>query len=98
MGKILVIGSTGRVGVATMEQLAQRGLSVRAVARQPGRIPVFDGVERVRFDYLDPSTFDPALEDVERLFLMVPPGASAALDALGPFLDHALPIAKKIVL
>jgi uncharacterized protein YbjT (DUF2867 family) len=98
MGKVLVIGSTGRVGAVVMELLAQQGVPVRAVSRRPDRLPAIEGVERVPFDFHNPATFDPALEGIERVFLMTPPGVSAVIEGLSPILERAFPVAQKIVL
>ena len=69
MNKILVIGSSGNVGRALVEELARRGEQVRAATRNPSKMDAPAGVEPVRFDYADPTTFAPALEGSDRVFL-----------------------------
>ncbi|WP_043629821.1 NAD(P)H-binding protein [Nonomuraea candida] len=70
MGKILVTGATGNVGRHVVTQLARAGLEVRALARRPERVPA--GVEAVQGDLTVPETLEPALKDVESVFLLWP--------------------------
>jgi uncharacterized protein YbjT (DUF2867 family) len=69
---ILVIGSTGNVGRHVVTQLTERGLPVRALARQPERAGLPDGVEVVRGDLSDLDSLDAALRGVDSVFLMWP--------------------------
>ena len=55
MNKILVIGSSGNVGRALVEELARNGERVRAATRNPSKMDAPAGVEPVRFDYADPQ-------------------------------------------
>ncbi|MEV4807662.1 NAD(P)H-binding protein [Nonomuraea sp. NPDC049421] len=70
MGKILVTGATGNVGSHVVSQLAEAGLDVRAFARRPERVPA--GVEAVQGDLTTPGSLEPALKDVESVFLLWP--------------------------
>ncbi len=70
MTNILVTGATGTIGKETVRALASRGLSVRVGLREPGRAPA--GVEAVRLDWADPSSFDGALAGIDRVFLLTP--------------------------
>jgi uncharacterized protein YbjT (DUF2867 family) len=70
MGKILVTGATGNVGRHVVSQLAEAGLDVRALVRDPGRARL--PVETVRGDLTVPETLHPALADVESVFLLWP--------------------------
>ncbi|TMR95289.1 NAD(P)H-binding protein [Nonomuraea basaltis] len=70
MGKILVTGATGNVGRHVVSQLAEAGLEVRALVRDPGRARL--PVEMARGDLNVPETLHPALEDVESVFLLWP--------------------------
>lgn len=63
-------GASGNVGVETVRRLRAAGAPVRVADRQPRAEA---GVESVRFDFGDASTFSPALQGVEKLFLMRPP-------------------------
>ncbi|MEU6723002.1 NAD(P)H-binding protein [Nonomuraea wenchangensis] len=94
MGKILVTGATGNVGKHVVSQLAEAGLDVRALARDPRRaaLPVKAGpaetwpVEIVRGDLTAPESLEPALRDVESVFLLWPSftadGAEATITAI----------------
>ncbi|MEV0381833.1 NAD(P)H-binding protein [Nonomuraea sp. NPDC050643] len=70
MSKILVTGATGNVGRHVVSQLAEAGLEVRAFARDPERAGL--PVETVHGDLTAPETLEPALEDVESVFLLWP--------------------------
>ena len=96
-GKILVLGATGTVGRELVGELARRNESVRAATRSVGKHPERTGVEYVRLDLTDGSTFRPALQGVDRLFLMTPPGHAAADRLLAPFLDAALAQTRRVV-
>lgn len=70
MGKILVTGATGNVGRHLTTRLAEAGLEVRAFARRPERVEA--PVEVVQGDLTVPETLEPALKDVESVFLLWP--------------------------
>jgi uncharacterized protein YbjT (DUF2867 family) len=89
--KILVLGSTGNVGKALVQLLREAGETVVAGSRAAGP-------GAIRFDYEDSATFGPALDGVDRVFVVTPPGHLAAHELLGPFLDEALQSVRKIVL
>ncbi|MEV5326530.1 NAD(P)H-binding protein [Nonomuraea sp. N2-4H] len=70
MGKILVTGATGNVGRHVVSRLAKAGLDVRAFARRPEKVQA--GVETVQGDLTVPESLEPALKDVESVFLLWP--------------------------
>ncbi|MEU8250959.1 NAD(P)H-binding protein [Nonomuraea sp. NPDC048916] len=72
MGKILLTGATGNVGKHVATHLAESGLEVRALVRDPSRARLPDGVEVVQGDLTAPETLHPALKDVETVFLVWP--------------------------
>ena len=83
---VLVTGASGNVGREVCAELLRRGVPLRAAAldeRDAAALP--SGVPWVRFDFSRPETFAPALEGVDRVFLLRPPhmGVAAAFD---PFL------------
>lgn len=72
MGKILVTGATGNVGRHIASALAGGGLEVRALVRDPGSAALPRRVEAVRGDLSSAATLEPALRDVESVYLMWP--------------------------
>jgi uncharacterized protein YbjT (DUF2867 family) len=87
MSNILVIGATGNVGSKTVYKLAEEGYSVKAATRNPAGYAGHDNVEAVAFDYMDHSTFGPALEGVDVVSLIALPMDLDALNKLKPFID-----------
>lgn len=96
-GKILVLGATGTVGRPLVHELINRGECVRGATRELSKHPGGPLVEYVRIDYADGKTFRPALEGVDRLFILSPPGHARGDQVLAPFLDAALPKVKRVV-
>ncbi len=87
MSLVLVTGAAGTVGAEVATRLLSRGMPVRAAVRRAGSeraIPA--GATPVAFDFEDPATFAPALDGVERVFLMRPPHLSDAA-VFRPFID-----------
>ncbi len=81
---ILITGGSGLVGGEVASRLAGRAamrLGLRDTAHGG------DVAERVRFDFLDPSTFDAALLGVDRVFLLRPPQLARARHDFGPFVE-----------
>lgn len=85
--EILVIGATGRVGRCLVAELERLGVPVRAATRNPTATPK-DGVRQVLFDLEKPVTFAPALDGVERVFLIARPGDENADIHSLPLLDQ----------
>lgn len=84
---ILVLGATGNVGAPLVQALAARGVRARAATRDPAR---YRGPgEPVAFDFARHETWAPALEGVERLFLLVLPGDADAARYGVPLIDAA---------
>ncbi len=68
---ILVTGPTGKVGRHLIPLLARRGITVRTASRSP--LPERAGIEPVRFDWTDQSTYEPARKGVDAMYLVVGP-------------------------
>lgn len=72
MDTILVTGATGNVGRHVVSELAQAGLRVRALVRDPSRAALPERVEVVAGDLTKPGTLEPALAEVDEAFLVWP--------------------------
>lgn len=86
MSAILVTGSTGTVGASVVERLLGEGHDVRAAVRPGGSRSSWAACPQVEFDFEQPSTFEPALTGVSRVFLMRPPQMSDP-KRMRPFID-----------
>ena len=83
--KILVTGSTGKIGSQLLNELVKRNATVRALVRKAdAKLP--HGVEAEVGDLLDPVSFEKALDGVDKLFLLngvVPDELTQGLIAFG---------------
>ncbi len=73
---ILVTGATGLSGSAVIRLCAKRGIPVRALVRDPAKVPALGipaTVELAEGDMLKPATLDGALDGVERVLLISSP-------------------------
>ncbi len=69
--KILVIGSTGKVGREVVKELGKRKAKVRALVRKKAESAAgAEGVEIVEGDLLDPMSVEKALDGVDKLYLL----------------------------
>jgi len=78
---ILVTGASGLVG---------REVASRLVGRESVRLGLRDatkGADGIRFDFLDPSTFEAALNGIDRVFLLRPPQLARARHDFGSFVE-----------
>jgi uncharacterized protein YbjT (DUF2867 family) len=96
--RILVLGSTGNVGQPLVQSLLSAGESVVAASRKPDLTQKQENLQRVHFDYNDPSSFAPALENVDRVFVVAPAGYFDSKTLITPFLDAAFAAPRKFVL
>ena len=87
--RILVTGATGTVGTPLVRALSDAEAAVRVATRDPERVrdAFGDGPEPVEFDLGRPETWGAALADVDRLFLLYPPGS--AVGDVREFVDAA---------
>ena len=84
---IFVMGATGNVGGEVARQLSAAEIHFRIGVRQPEKAPQLPGVEVCRFDAGDPATYR-ALDGVQRMFVLWPPGTDVHRDVL-PVLEAA---------
>jgi uncharacterized protein YbjT (DUF2867 family) len=74
-GTILVTGATGKTGRRLIPLLVRRGATVRAAGRAPAIAR--PGVEPVRFDWADESTYEAARKGVNAIYVVYgDPGVS----------------------
>ena len=90
--KILVTGSTGKLGFELVRRLLEAGAEVKAGTRQPERCAAAfaDAVEVVHLDYDVTESWGPAVQWADRVFLVPPPFDPDADERLVPFLDWAV--------
>ena len=87
MPSILVTGASGTLGREVAKRLAARGAPGRLALRDPSRpVEGAEALERVRFDFHDPSGFAEALRGVDRVFLLRPPQLANVRRDFDPFL------------
>ncbi|MGW6458349.1 NmrA family NAD(P)-binding protein [Streptomyces sp. NPDC055078] len=85
-GTTLVIGATGTTGSRTAAQLTAAGHRVKAASRRAAPVA---GAEPVPFDWYDPASHAPALDGVDRVYLIPPVGDSDPAAIMLPFLRQA---------
>src|SRR5688572_32822249 len=68
---VLVTGATGKVGRRLIPLLVRRGVTVRAASRSA--FTARPGVEPVRFDWADESTYENARRGVRAMYLVAGP-------------------------
>src|ERR1700704_294258 len=81
MNRVLVIGSTGRVGREVVAQLQRRDAEVSALARNPDGVGFPSEVEVVRGDLAVPESLDAPLDGIDAVFLVwtAPPATVASV-------------------
>ncbi|WP_412520542.1 NAD(P)H-binding protein [Actinomadura madurae] len=85
-GTTLIIGATGTTGSRTAARLTAGGHHVKAAGRHATAVP---GAEPVPFDWYGPATHAAALDGVDRLYLVPPPGDVDPAAIMLPFLEQA---------
>lgn len=68
---IVLTTPTGHIGSHLLAQLRDAGAPVRAIARDPSKLPA--GVDAIAGAHDDPAVLDRALPGADALFLVVPP-------------------------
>jgi len=75
--KVALIGATGFVGSATLQELVRRGHQVVAIVRHPEKVPAEAGVTAVQADVNSPDAVAAAVR-----------GSDAVISAFNPGWDH----------
>jgi uncharacterized protein YbjT (DUF2867 family) len=88
---ILVIGALGNVGTEVVKQVLARGGSVRVADMDVSKLRerFGEGVEAVRFDFTDQSTFEETFRGVKSMFYMRPPHITNIQRDMVPSMDAA---------
>src|SRR5262249_30892636 len=88
-GRVLVIGATGSVGSAVVDELIRAGQKINTATRTSQSVGSSnDSVEYVEFDFERPLTFEKALTGVDRVFMIARPGDDHADVVALPFIDE----------
>ena len=93
MSNILIIGATGNIGKEVIRFLFHHQVShqifagVRDTAKARLQFKDFPKLHRVRFDFNDLNTFEPALKNIDRVFLLRPPHLSNVEKYFKPLID-----------
>jgi uncharacterized protein YbjT (DUF2867 family) len=90
--RVLVTGALGNVGREVLRALAARGIAARAADRSVERAREALGPQAdiTALDFLEPHTFEPALEGCDALFLLRPPPISDVKPTLNRLVDVAV--------
>ena len=88
---ILVTGATGNVGAEVVGQLRAKGHPVRIGVSDTQRSEGHSdpGISPVQLDFMNPATWQPALESIKKVFLVRPPAISDVKSHINPFIDVA---------
>lgn len=89
-----MLGATGHVGRPLVDTLLARGEAVKAASRAGAPV---GGAEGAALDLSDPASFAPALEGVDRAFVLAPTGTMDPKGLLLPFIAAAAARKVKVV-
>jgi len=89
--QILIIGATGSVGFEVATRLNKLNQTVKIAARNPERAKSIDlkNAELIHFDYSNPTTFDNAFRNVDKILLVSPPSYLRIQDKVIAAIDSA---------
>lgn len=73
---ILVTGFNGKVGNEVAKKFIYKGISIKCAVRnvEKSKLVYGNAYDFVTLDFSDPSTFEPALNQIDKIFLIYPPG------------------------
>ncbi|OBZ19500.1 ergot alkaloid biosynthesis protein [Bacillus sp. FJAT-27264] len=86
--KVLITGGRGKTGTRIAARLRQLGWSYTTTFRNAQAIT--DPANEVHFDWYDSSTFLPALQNIDRVYLVAPVGDLEPIKVMKPFIELAL--------
>lgn len=93
MDKYLVTGASGNIGKYVVEELLSLGIDTKAAVYNLDKgkdlFKDKEKIELVKFDFLDKSSYDNALEGVKAIFLVRPPKLAEPKKDMLPFLQAA---------
>jgi len=90
MTRVLVTAALGNVGREVVQEVVKLGLAVRGAHLDPAALAArFPAIEAVRLDFQDRTTWAPALEGCDLVFLLRPPPVGNMETTLCPFVDAA---------
>lgn len=94
MVRLLVTGATGNVGLEVVKALKSSRDSSEvqtrvAVRSSSSKNAIFEGLDCVPLDFVNPATYAAALHDVTGVFLVRPPALGDVERHMFPFLDAA---------
>jgi len=90
MNRVLVTAALGNVGREVARECASQGLTVRVAGQRTAALQQhFPGLETVRLDFLDPSTWAESLNGCQLVFLLRPPPIGDMDTTLCPFVSQA---------
>ncbi|MFD1774760.1 NAD-dependent epimerase/dehydratase family protein [Paenibacillus rhizophilus] len=85
--KILITGGTGKTGSRIARRLKELGYNVRTAGREQSASTID---EHVYFDWNDETTFDLALKNANKVYLVAPLLVMNPIELMLPFLEKAL--------
>ncbi|MFE7743918.1 NAD(P)H-binding protein [Nocardia sp. NPDC057455] len=93
---VLVLGATGKTGRPVVDALVARGVQVRAASRNPAVATA--GVEPVRFDWADRSTWAAALHGIDTMYVVGPYTVPGEPHLVGHLLAAAAHVRRVVLL
>jgi uncharacterized protein YbjT (DUF2867 family) len=89
--KILVTGATGTIGKALIKSLQTKNaafvVGVRDKEQAMEKLPNVQAKDMIEFDFSNASTYEKAIEGVDKVFILGPPLVVTLVDLLSPFID-----------
>lgn len=82
-------GATGNVGAAVVQQLRDRQIPCRQGSHRATSVTGASEAQVVPFNFLDATTFEPAVQGCTAVFLLRPPAISNTRQTLIPFVEVA---------